>query len=45
VRNIDQMLNDLGAPLPSRIRRRQWVRRPYPEDYREPIARALAALG
>jgi cation diffusion facilitator CzcD-associated flavoprotein CzcO len=41
IRNIDEMLADLGVPLSRRTRAAQWGRRVRPRDYRDAIAGAL----
>jgi cation diffusion facilitator CzcD-associated flavoprotein CzcO len=45
IRNIDEMLADLGVPLSRRKRLAQWGRRVRPRDYRDPIESALRAIG
>ncbi len=41
IRNIDEMLADLGVPLSRRTRAAQWTRRVRPRDYGDAIERAL----
>jgi dimethylaniline monooxygenase (N-oxide forming) len=42
--NIDQMLGDMHALLPRRVRMAQWSRRSYSTDFRETLAAAVRAL-
>jgi cation diffusion facilitator CzcD-associated flavoprotein CzcO len=42
--NIDQLLGDLNAVLPRRMRLAQWSRRSYSTDFRETLAAAVRAL-
>ncbi|NUR31294.1 MAG: NAD(P)/FAD-dependent oxidoreductase [Catenulispora sp.] len=42
--NIDQMLGDMHALLPRRVRMAQWRRRSYSSDFRETLAAAARAL-
>jgi hypothetical protein len=41
IRNIDEMLADLGVPLSRRTRLAQCARRVRPRDYRDPIESVL----
>ena len=45
IRNIDEMLADLGVPLDRRTRLAQWGRRVRPGDYSDSIAHLLRDLG
>jgi dimethylaniline monooxygenase (N-oxide forming) len=45
IRNIDEMLADLGVPLSRRKRLAQWGRRVLPRDYRDAIESALRDIG
>lgn len=45
IRNIDEMLADLGVPLSRRKRLAQCGRRVLPRDYRDPIERVLREIG
>lgn len=43
--NIDQMLSDMHAVLPRRVRMAQWTRRSYSTDFRETLGAAWRTLG
>jgi cation diffusion facilitator CzcD-associated flavoprotein CzcO len=45
IRNIDEMLADLGVPLSRRNRLAQWGRRVLPRDYRDAIEGVLRDIG
>jgi cation diffusion facilitator CzcD-associated flavoprotein CzcO len=45
IRNIDEMLGDLGVPLSRRKRLAQCGRRVLPRDYRDPIESVLKSIG
>ena len=45
IRNLDEMLADLGVPLSRRKRLAQWGRRVRPRDYRESIEGVLRDIG
>ena len=45
IRNIDEMLADLGVPLTRRKRLAQCGRRVRPSDYRDPIESVLRVIG
>jgi cation diffusion facilitator CzcD-associated flavoprotein CzcO len=44
IKNIDQMLDDLGTTLSLGTRAAQWVRRAKPSDYRATLAQVLESL-
>jgi cation diffusion facilitator CzcD-associated flavoprotein CzcO len=44
IKNIDQMLDDLGTKLPARKRAAQWTRRAKPSDYRAALAGVLSSI-
>jgi cation diffusion facilitator CzcD-associated flavoprotein CzcO len=44
IKNIDEMLDDLGTAVSRRQRAAQWLRRARPSDYRATLARVLEGL-
>jgi dimethylaniline monooxygenase (N-oxide forming) len=43
--NVDQLLGDIHAVLPRRVRMAEWGRRSYSTDFRETLAAAVRGLG